>query len=283
MARKSPRNGRVKRNRRKKSSAFFSGAVTVFKFAAGLFILIVVSNMYVLAHDYFVESPFFAGKTVRVEGVSRLGEREIADRAGVKKGASILSVNLALARKRLEAHPWVARASVRREFPGTLVIEVAEHQGAAVVALHRKYLMNTRGELFKPYSPEDRLAVPVIQGLAVWDVSFSGPYPRITNSAVLKVLSLGNREGSVLPNRSVKRIVVDRELGITLCVSDNGKTIQLGHSDYPVKYKNLKRVQRFIETYDHAVDFYRVDLTEVEKIVIEPVLNPQAPEAHKEA
>lgn len=283
MVRNRQRSTRIKRNRRRKPSAFLSGAITVFKVSAGLFLLIVLSNLYVLAHDHFVKSTFFAGKTVRVEGARRLLDKEIVDRAAVKKGANILSVNLTLARKRLEAHPWISHASVRREFPDTVIIEVTEHQGVAMVELHQRYLMNTHGDLFKPYAPQDRLDLPVIQGLTVSDISFSGTYPRITDGEVLKVLHLGSRAGSVLPNTMVRRILVDREVGTTLCVSDEEKTIQLGHSDYPAKYKNLKRVLSFIEKFDHAVDFYRVDLTEVEKIVVDPVLNPQAPAEHKEA
>jgi cell division protein FtsQ len=205
------------------------------------------------------------------------------EQAQVKMGANILSVNLTLAKNRLQAHPWIASASVRREFPDTVIIEIKEHRPIAVVDMEQRYLMNINGELFKRWSPEDSVGLPVINGLTGTDIAFSRMYPNIITDGVLDVLRLGSDSESVIPNRIVKRILVDRELGITLCVSENMKTIKLGHPDYQVKYENLKRTLFFIDTSDYIQDFYTIDLSEVEKIVIDPVLNEYMSGDHKEA
>jgi cell division protein FtsQ len=283
LARKRKPKSRVKKNKLKKPSNILSGLNAILKIAAGLFLLIVISNLFVLVHDRFVQSAYFESKTVLVKGAHRLLEKDILEQAQIKTGVNILSVNLPLAKKRLQAHPWIASASVRREFPDTVIIEIKEHQPIAIVDLQERYLMNTNGELFKHWSREDRIVLPVINGLTGSDIAFSRMYPNIIAGDVLDVLRLGRGSGSVIPNRIVKRILVDREVGITLCVSENMKTIKLGHPDYPVKYENLKRALFFIDTLDDIEDFYSIDLTEVEKIVIDPVVNEYMSGEHKEA
>lgn len=283
MARKQKLKTRVKKNKRKKPSNILSGLYVVLKVAAGLFLLIVVSNLFVLAYDLFVQSTYFESKAVVITGAYRLSKKDIMEQAQVKMGANILSVNLTLAKNRLQAHPWIASASVRREFPDTVIIEIKEHRPIAVVDMGQKYLMNINGELFKRWSPEDSVVLPVINGLTGTDIAFSRMYPNIITDGVLDVLRLGSDFESVIPNRIVKRILVDRELGITLCVSENMKTIKLGHTDYQVKYENLKRALFFIDTSDYIQDFYTIDLSEVEKIVIDPVLNEYMSGDHKEA
>ncbi len=283
MARKQKLKTRVKKNKRKKPSNILSGLYVVLKVAAGLFLLIVVSNLFVLAYDLFVQSTYFESKAVVIKGAYRLSKKDIMEQAQVKMGANILSVNLTLAKNRLQAHPWIASASVRREFPDTVIIEIKEHRPIAVVNMEQRYLMNINGELFKRWSPEDSVGLPVINGLTGTDIAFSRMYPNIITDGVLDVLRLGSDFESVIPNRIVKRILVDRELGITLCVSENMKTIKLGHPDYQVKYENLKRALFFIDTSDYIQDFYTIDLSEVEKIVIDPVLNEYMSGDHKEA
>ena len=283
MARKQKLKIRVKKNKRKKPSNILSGLYVVLKVAAGLFLLIVVSNLFVLAYDLFVQSTYFESKAVVIKGAYRLSKKDIMEQAQVKMGANILSVNLTLAKNRLQAHPWIASASVRREFPDTVIIEIKEHRPIAVVNMEQRYLMNINGELFKRWSPEDSVGLPVINGLTGTDIAFSRMYPNIITDGVLDVLRLGSDFESVIPNRIVKRILVDRELGITLCVSENMKTIKLGHTDYQVKYENLKRALFFIDTSDYIQDFYTIDLSEVEKIVIDPVLNEYMSGDHKEA
>ncbi len=283
MARKQKLKTRVKKNKRKKPSNILSGLYVVLKVAAGLFLLIVVSNLFVLAYDLFVQSTYFESKAVVIKGAYRLSEKDIMEQAQVKMGANILSVNLTLAKNRLQAHPWIASASVRREFPDTIIIEIKEHRPIAVVEMEQRYLMNINGELFKQWSPEDSVVLPVINGLTGTDIAFSRMYPNIITDGVLDVLRLGSDFESVIPNRIVKRILVDREVGITLCVSENMKTIKLGHLDYPVKYENLKRALFFIDTLDNIEGFYSIDLTEVERIVIDPVVNAYIFGEHKEA
>jgi cell division protein FtsQ len=77
-----------------------------------------------------------------VSGCNRLDPEMIKSTAGIDKGVNILSVNLASARKRLLAEPWIRDAGIRRIFPSRMTIEVKEHEALAVIDFGRPFLIN---------------------------------------------------------------------------------------------------------------------------------------------
>jgi len=54
--------------------------------------------------------------------------------------------------------------------------------------------------------------------------------------AVMDVLRLGQRAESVLPNKLIRQIMVDREIGITIYAFNKIKEIKLGYENYADKY-----------------------------------------------
>ena len=211
--------------------------------------LAAVTGFFILIHDLVTQCDYLAVKELTIEGPQRLTHAQIARQARIRQGINILSVNLSLARKRLLAHPWIAEAEISREIPSRLIIQVKEHTALAMVDFGQKYLMNTRGEIFKAWEPSDPDNLPLVSGLNLSDLTVSGqskpvpPNGDETRSApfrsVMQVLQLGGKKGSVLPNRVVKKIHVDRQIGLTVHAFDRGKTINLGYSDYAGKYRRL--------------------------------------------
>jgi cell division protein FtsQ len=71
--------------------------------------------------------------TLTVKGNRLLSEAEVAERTEVEAGESILKVDLEAVRARLLEHPLVRKASVSRQLPSELLIEIEERTPAAVV------------------------------------------------------------------------------------------------------------------------------------------------------
>ena len=260
---------------------FFSRLVLGINISLAIAAVMLVTVSFILVHDFLTQSEYFKAKNINIEGMRRLTKVQVARQAGVHTGINVLSANLTLARKRLLAHPWIAEAEVSREIPDGLSIVVREHTALAAVNLGARYLLNKKGEIFKAWDPSDPENLPVISGLNRSDLTVYGvPDPAMNNSgkkhsvpfqAVMQVLQLGNKKGSILPNREVKKINVDRQIGLTIHAFDLGKTINLGFSDYVRKYHMLSRLFSYLKRNRSISDFERIDLNNLQRIVVNPV------------
>ena len=82
----------------------------------------------------------FAIDDVLVEGRNRTEKVALLDTLGVERGTPILAVDLADARGRLEAMPWVGEAEIERRLPSWLYVRITERQPMA--------LWQLEGEIF---------------------------------------------------------------------------------------------------------------------------------------
>jgi hypothetical protein len=111
------------------------------------------------AWDAVAGHPYFVVRQISVRGAERyLSETAVLDWLAVAPGDSLWSVSPARARRRLESHPFVASASVRREFPDRLHIELRERRPRAIVLLDRLYYLDRAGTVFGPLEADPRRA-----------------------------------------------------------------------------------------------------------------------------
>ena len=265
----------------KQQYKFWGRFVLLLKMMAAVAAVAVATGFFVLVHDIITQCDFFAVAKVTIEGTRRLTPAQVARQARVRKGDNILSINLSLVRKRLLAHPWIAEAGITREIPSRLIIRIKEHSAMAVVDFGQKFLINPQGRIFKAWDPADKINLPVISGL---DVSDLRVYDRLAPpeqsdqrvksapfKAVMQVLQLGRQQGSILPNRLVRQINVDRQVGLTIYAFDRVKAIYLGYSDYTSKYHMLAGILSYLKRQQSIIDFDRIDLNNLQRVVINPI------------
>jgi cell division protein FtsQ len=70
---------------------------------------------------------------VRVTGAERSGQEVVVTATGIELGEPLVTLDAAAAEAAVEDLPWVADASVRRSWPGAVVVEVVEREAAAAV------------------------------------------------------------------------------------------------------------------------------------------------------
>jgi cell division protein FtsQ len=288
--RKPPKNIR-KGAKKKRRFAFLHRLAIGFYVVIGVAGLLATSCLFVLVHDVITQCDYFKASRLKIEGGHHLSEKEIIAAAQVKKGDNILAVNLAMTRKRLLAHPWIAEAEVRREIPSGLLIRVHEHTPLAIVELDRKYLLNKKGQIFKEWAAADPADLPLVIGLESGDIRRAGqsavagtrltagvqrdlPSTGLLNrpfEAVMQVLLMSKQARGMLSNRQIRHILVDREIGISLKVFKQMKTVVLGYYNYPLKFRMLRNVLNYGRQRQSFPDFNRIDLNNVNRIVVNPV------------
>jgi cell division protein FtsQ len=110
-------------------------------------------------------SPFFHVRSLRVTAEGRLGADQVAKLSGVSSRDNLIFLNTSLVRDRLLTSPWIGSASVNKDYPGTLVISVAERSPVAAVGSGRDYvLVSSDGTALVPASSAGRY--PTISGVA---------------------------------------------------------------------------------------------------------------------
>lgn len=119
--------------------------------ASGLMALTVVGSL--AAGVWWIsQRPMFTLKTVRVESIYDMDLKHVSEItvrnsiAGKIKG-NFFTANLEQVRMTFEAVPWVRRATVRREWPNQLIVDVEEHEPLGTWGEDGR-LLSVKGEVF---------------------------------------------------------------------------------------------------------------------------------------
>lgn len=78
-----------------------------------------------------VRSPLFDVDRVIVVGAARTGSAAVRDATDVDLGTPMISVDVDAVARDVERLPWIGEASVTRDWPGTVRIEVTERRAVA--------------------------------------------------------------------------------------------------------------------------------------------------------
>ena len=287
LAHKRIRKNHYKNRFVKRRAKIIQRAVFCLKIITGIAMVTGMSYIFIFSYDLVTQCGFFRAEKVIVTGADRLLAKQVTDQAQIDTGINILSVNLSMARKRLLANPWIAEAEVRRELPDRIYIRICEQKPLAILDLGRKFIINSQGEIFKEWATSDPDNLPIIGGLKFSDINVSGKPRSIPFTAVMNVLQLGQKPESILPNRLIKSIQVDREIGLTLYTLDDVnankiKAIKIGYNDYSNKYAKLKDVLFYLKNKSRLSDFYSIDLNNSNRIVVNPTGVESTAGDHKE-
>jgi len=230
-----------------------------------------MSAGFIFLYDLVTQAEVFSAQKIEIKGIRRLSRADIFEQAKLKKGVNIFSVNLPRARKRLLGHPWIAEAEISRIPPDRLNIVLKEHSPVALIRLDRTYIMNTEGEIFKPWTVSDPTQLPKIDGLEFEDLYVRGDEMSPPLKAVMDIIGLGKRKNSVLPNSKLSAIQVDRDSGITIYAYRNKTEIKLGYGGYPEKYKILSTVLSYLKRQSEFRAVRTIDLKKTNRIIVNPI------------
>jgi cell division protein FtsQ len=272
------RSKKVRRNQRKESPEVIRAkrkrAVVLFlKITFCLVSVPAMSALFIFGHDLLTQCSYFECENIIIEGAERLSEKQVKEEAGIVDRMNILSLNLFVARKKLLGHPWIEQAQVGREFPNTILIRITEHKPLAVLDLGDKFILNTKGLIFKRLETDELENIPIVSGLSYSDVGTIQETGSIRFLSILEVLKLGNEPDSIIPNNLIRRIDVDRQIGLSLHTSDQEKMIKLGFENYSEKYAQLKKVIFQLKDQYIFNDYNCIDLINPDRIVVYPVKN----------
>lgn len=269
VKKKQNHRNRYKKDPRKTRQRIVDRLVVSLKLFALIAVILGFSALFMAGYAAVTRTEYFRTETIKVRGLSRLTESVILAQAKIQRGDNLLAVNLSLVRKRLLAHPWIATARVAREIPGTICIEITEHQALAVLDLGRKFLIDTNGRVFKEHGSNDPQALPMVTGLAYADISLGADALSPAVKAVVQVLQISQARSSAIPYTQIKEVKVDPEMGVSLTAWEDQRRIKLGFDQFESKYQRIKQLLPHLRHSAKWQGFETIDANNPDRIVVQ--------------
>jgi cell division septal protein FtsQ len=210
-------------------------------------------------------SPRFQIREIVIRTGDRVTEQEVKTLADLSEGDNILEFRLSDCVEGIEIHPWVARASVMRQFPDRVVIDVVEREPVAVISLGSLYYVDKDGEIFKKILPGERIDYPVITGVALRDVVEDKPGVDALIMLGLEIVSIAGEAKSFTVD-DISEIHLSRTYGATLIRAADGLRIRFGRGELLDKWRRLERTQ--LELGDEAAKVAELDLNYESRVTV---------------
>src|SRR5690606_5429877 len=84
---------------------------------------------------WFMQSPFMSVGDIHIEGARRVDVEKVLAQHGIHPGRPLLLLDVDGARDALLEDPWVADATVARDWPTTVLVEITERTPAVGIRL----------------------------------------------------------------------------------------------------------------------------------------------------
>jgi cell division protein FtsQ len=218
-----------------------------------------------LTAQMLLDSGYFGVRQIRVEQQLRVSEGDILDASDIKVGASLFDLELYMIGRKIEEHPWIARADVERSFPDQVVIRVVEREVRAIIDLGYLYYVDKAGVVFKMLDSADQLNYPVITGI---DRQYLLDNPDQTqdslNLALLLMDELDSRTTFNLED--VSEIHYDQQEGLILHTRIGGVPVRLGKMGFRAKLERLERIYSDLEPRLMALKY--IDLNVSDRVIV---------------
>lgn len=202
-----------------------------WKFAAKALGFIVFIYLLTLAFNQFKSAHYFAIKEVQVIGVRNSEQQSIQKilLPLVRKGFFLVDVDLI--KEKLLQFPWISTASVKRVWPGEIIIQVTEK--IPVARWNDQSLLSSNGEIYTP----ERKSFP--SGLPIFIAPEGEQIHMLKYYAQLALL---------LKPLNIKMVRFELSDAQSWYVTfDNGMKLNVGYKDI------LTRISHFVKVYPKII------------------------------
>ncbi len=179
------------------------------------------------AYDYATTSPRFEARALVFEPTPHVSDAELRALMGITPGTNILSLEVDGLAEKVTEHPWVRRASVTRELPDTLIVELEEHTPRAVVLAGEFFLVGDDAVPFKPLAVGERGTLPIITGV---EAASMFTHPDRAQKVVKQALAILDEYGAKQRPR-LSEVHIDQTGAATLYTADLGSQLRLGRTN----------------------------------------------------
>ncbi|MEG6585946.1 cell division protein FtsQ/DivIB [Dendrosporobacter sp. 1207_IL3150] len=190
-----------------------------------------------IAGFLFMNSSSFNMKSVIVQGNKYMSEEEVIRIAGLPDNINILRLNTSEIKTRLSHDLRIAEAEVSRQFPGTVVLKIAERKPIAYVASSYGFMeIDKQGIILAVYKNLKKVSVPMITGVRL-ESGYVGD--QVQNQAIQYILNyLSNLDEQTINNLSEINF---SSSGSMFAYTNNSVQIRIGTNENLADKANLTK------------------------------------------
>jgi cell division protein FtsQ len=236
------------------------------------------------------EAPALRIRQLTIQGHRQLKLADVRLRARGLEGQNILRADLAAARRSLLGSPWIAEATLRRQLPSTVEIQIVERQPVALARLARGglHLIAADGTVLAPASSAPSLDLPIADGLAaVPGRAYVAPGAGVgiparvdpERAGLVGQLVEGLRHEDGLLELVSQVDVTDVEDAVVL-LGDDPARIHLGHEDFARRVRAYRDLAPTLLQHVDAID--TADVRYDGRVFVRPARGRPAPQAGNE-
>ncbi len=257
---------RKKANRRRKKPLGARINETLFRLFrlavyAGVVVGISLSGVWLYREIH--TNPYFDIKRIDISGIERVKRDEVMNLSGIGMNENIFTVDIDRAVRRLREHPWIKEVRIARRLPDRIVVEIEEREPISLIRLDGElYVMDRTGVVFKRYSTDDGLDLPIVTGLVPGEMG--GREPEVEERLLYLMEFLANRRGFNL--EKVSEIHVDGTQGFSIYTLEGGIRLNIGMGDFERKIAHFERLVRFRKGNLSGIE--AVDLNDERGVVV---------------
>jgi cell division protein FtsQ len=178
-------------------------------------------------YRFVTTSSRFAISAIDVRGNHQVSAEQVRAALPIALGDNVFAANLDALTRELRTNPWVEGAEAHRILPHTLVIDVHEHEAAAVADLGGLYLVDANGRPFKHADLDEGAGLPIVTGLD--RAAFVADPATAAHTIASALAALATWTSG--PRPSIGELHVDLHGALTLHTYDQATAIQLGTMD----------------------------------------------------
>ena len=205
---------------------------------------------------------------INVQGNQRMSRGEVLGLLDGLSGASIVTTDLEGWRQKLLDSPWVADASIRRMFPGTLAVSITERHPIGIGRIKGTlFLIDSTGTVIDEFGPNYAdLDLPIIDGLGV-KLEEEGSADEARAALAGRLMSeLASRPG--MAARVSQIDVTDRRNAVVLLKGDTA-LLRLGDERFSERVQAYLDLMPALRERMPGIDY--VDLRFGERVVVRPL------------
>lgn len=239
------------------------------RLAARIFLVLLafvaLSALCLVGYRSLLISPLLQVTRIQVNGYHHLDPQAVIQQAQIPSGVNILSLDLDGVRKRVTQHPWIVAATISREIPDRIRIEIEERKPVALVKGRQFYLADQQGVCFARAAPSEHEGLPIITGL---DPGTLEPGCSLPREFTVLLENLYRETQLNLPWRLISEIRWDRKAGLSFFTARGGIKVDLGSQDFGIRIAKLEKVLRYLENKGFQKQLRGIDLSHGNRVFV---------------